>query len=65
MKPVIQISLTEEEGAVLREALRQYVSDLRMEIADTDAMGMRDDLKREEAVLNMVIGKLDVGKTST
>jgi hypothetical protein len=57
--PVAQITLTDEEAAILREALRSYVSDLRMEIANTDSMQFRENLKREEAVLKKLLQQLD------
>ena len=54
-----QITLTQEEAATLREVLNSYVSDLRMEIADTDSMQFRENLKREEAVLQKLLQQLD------
>jgi hypothetical protein len=57
--PVAQITLTDEEAAILREALRSYVSDLRMEVADTDSMEFRENLKHEEAVLKKLLQRLD------
>jgi hypothetical protein len=57
--PVTQITLTDEEAAILREALRSYVADLRMEIADTDSMQFRENLKREEAILKKFLQQLD------
>ena len=53
-----QLTLTDQEAATLRRVLEQYVSDLRMEIADTDAMDFREQLKREEAFLKTVIEQL-------
>jgi len=53
-----QLTLTDEEAGTLRRALEQYVSDLRMEIADTDSMDFRDQLKREEAFLKKLIEQL-------
>jgi len=50
-----QLTLTDEEAGTLRGVLEQYVSDLRMEIADTDSMDFRDQLKREEAFLKKLI----------
>jgi len=35
---MVQLSLTVEEAAMLGEVLTSYLSDLRMEIADTEAM---------------------------
>jgi hypothetical protein len=57
--PVAQLTLTDEEATILREALRSYVSDLRMEIADTDSMPFRENLKREEAILKKLLQQLD------
>lgn len=35
------------------------MSDLRMEIADTDSMQLRQDLKHEEALLKKLLQQLD------
>jgi len=55
-----QITLTPEEVAVLRNALSSYVSDLRMEIINTDSWGFRQHLKHEEVVLKKLMAQLDV-----
>ena len=55
-----QITLTPEEVAVLRKALSSYVSDLRMEIINTDSWGFRQNLKHEEVVLKKLMAQLDV-----
>ena len=55
---MVQLSLTPAEAALLREVLATYVSDLRMEIADTDAHDYRQKLKEEEAFLNSVLQRL-------
>ena len=55
-----QITLTPEEIAVLRKALSSYVSDLRMEIINTDSWGFRQNLKHEEVVLKKLVAQLDV-----
>ena len=54
----MQLTLTEQDAATLSKALETYVSDLRMEIRETDAHDVREDLKREEAVLNVLIEQL-------
>ena len=54
-----QITLTQEEAAALREMLGNYISDLRMEIADTDSMQFREDLKRQEVLLKKLLQQLD------
>ena len=56
---VAQITLTREEAATLRGVLNSYLSDLRMEIADTDSMQFREDLKREEETLKKLLQQLD------
>ena len=49
------IELTPEQADVLAQVLNDYLSDLRMEIADTDLMDFRDKLKHKKAVLNQVL----------
>jgi hypothetical protein len=56
---VAQITLTQEEAAQLRKVLNSYLSDLRMEIADTDSMPFREDLKRQEVLLKKLLQQLD------
>ncbi len=55
---MVQLTLTPDEAAALRQVLSHYLSDLRMEIADTDAARFRERLKEEEAFLNRVIAQL-------
>jgi hypothetical protein len=54
-----QITLTQEEAAVLRKALSTYISDLRMEIVDTDSWNFRQNLKHEEVLLKKLVEQLD------
>jgi hypothetical protein len=55
-----QITLEPEEAQYLAQALRSYISDLRMEVAGTDSYDFREALKKQEAVLNHVLAQLDV-----
>lgn len=55
---MVQLTLTAEEVATLRSALQSYVSDLRMEIADTDSMDFRERLKAEETLLKRLLQQL-------
>jgi ethanolamine utilization microcompartment shell protein EutS len=55
---VADLTLTPDEATIIANALQSYVSDLRMEIADTDAQPVRERLKKEEAVLKAVIQRL-------
>ena len=55
---MIDLKLTNEEAADLKEILASYVSDLRMEIADTDKYEFREGLKQRKKFLNDLIGRL-------
>lgn len=55
----MELMITAEEAEVLAAALRSYVSDLRMEVVDTDRKRMRDELKHRELVLRTIIDKLE------
>lgn len=56
-----QISLSNDETATLRDVLQTYISDLRMEIAGTDAMDFREELKERESVLKRILAQLGSG----
>ncbi|MEW6144541.1 MAG: hypothetical protein AB1598_05930 [Thermodesulfobacteriota bacterium] len=57
----MQLNLTAEEADMLKEILASYLSDLRMEIADTDSMDFREELKKREVLLKRLIA--DIGKS--
>ena len=52
---MIQIELEPAEARVLEAVLDNYLSDLRMEIADTDSMDFREELKARKAVLRRIL----------
>ena len=52
------IQLADEEAEILKSVLEEYVSDLRMEVANTDSMDFREDLKRKEEFLKRLVGQL-------
>lgn len=54
-----QITLTQEEAAALRGVLSSYVSDIRMEIANTDSWQWRQNLKHEATLLKKLLEQLD------
>ena len=54
----MQLNLTAAEAEMLNEVLTSYLSDLRMEIADTDNMDFREGLKKKEEFLKRVIQEL-------
>lgn len=48
---MVRIDLNDEEREILRTVLESYLSDLRMEIADTDRKDFREMLKERKAVI--------------
>jgi len=57
----VQIELNEREARMLERILSAYLSELRMEIADTDSKDFRDELKGREAFLKEMLGRLGHG----
>jgi hypothetical protein len=55
---MIHLELTQEEKEMLIDILENNLSDLRMEIADTDKMDFREMLKKQKAVLKKVLETL-------
>ena len=52
------LELTSEETRILADVLEDYVSDLRMEIANTDSMEVRELLKGRESLLKDLLRRL-------
>ena len=52
------IQLKAEEAALLREILSNALSDLRMEVANTDSMDFRERLKAKERYLQRLLEQL-------
>lgn len=55
----MRIDLSDVEAATLRDALDSYLSDLRMEIADTDRMDFREGLKERRKILEGLLQRLE------
>lgn len=53
-----QLQLTSEEGDILVEILESYLSDIRMEIADTDSTVFKVDLKKKKEVIKKILDNL-------
>ncbi len=53
------LDLSDEDIEVLVAVLRSYLSDLRMEIANTDSQAFRDILKKRKSVLLRAIRSLE------
>lgn len=55
---MVQLDLKPDEQEILRETLESYISDLSVEIADTDNKDFREKLKWRRDVLNKVLASL-------
>jgi hypothetical protein len=55
---MIRIELSASDASMLREIAESYLSDLRMEIAGTEAKDFREDLKTREDFLKRLIPML-------
>jgi hypothetical protein len=55
---MVHLVLEPTEAEVLRMVLESYLSDLRMEIADTDSMDYREKLKGRKAVLRGIVNRI-------
>lgn len=52
---MIQLDLNPEEREILAEVLGSALSDLRMEISDTDSMDFRQKLKERKSVIEKAL----------
>ena len=57
----MQLNLADDEVEIVRDVLTDYLSDLRMEIVDTDQMDYRETLKQRRRVLENVVAALSGG----
>jgi hypothetical protein len=55
---MIELDLDKGEREILGTVLKSYLSDLRMEIADTDRQEFRDMLKQRKVVIAKVLAAL-------
>ena len=55
----LEFDITEEEKNILTNTLEKYLSELRMEIADTDAEDYREKLKREKRFIYRLLERLE------
>ncbi len=53
------LEMTTTEASLLKEILNADLSDLRMEISDTDLKTFRDKLKEKEEVIKHLIERLE------
>ena len=55
-----RLSILRKEAEILHELLEEVLSDIRMEIADTDSQPYREKLKERKAVVQSLLIRLDV-----
>lgn len=55
---MIQLELGPDEARIMREILESYLSDLRLEIADTEKKAFRDELHKKENFIKSVVERL-------
>lgn len=55
---MLSLTLSAEEHELLQDVLREVISDLRMEIADTDAADYRAMLHHREDLLKQLVARL-------
>jgi len=61
----VDVTWSEEESSALQKALSSYLSDLRMEITDTDNPSYRRELRHERELLEGAVTKLDEARASS
>lgn len=52
------LELSKEEKDTLVDVLETYISDLRMEMADTDSSFFRDELRAKKTILVGILDRL-------
>ncbi len=60
----MNLELDADSAAALTKVLHTYVSDLRMEVAQTDNADYRKELVAEEETLKTILQKLEAGGTA-
>jgi len=55
----MELTLQTAESELLRRILTQYLSDLRMEITDTENFDWRQDLKRDEESIKSLLLRIE------
>ncbi len=53
------LEFSQQEIDMLNKIVKSYLSELRMEIADTDQSSFKNKLRKEEELLNKLIEKMD------
>lgn len=58
---MVRLELTDEEGTLLLEELKERLGTLREEIYHSDTYEFTEELKRKQAVLRSLIEKVEAG----
>ncbi len=53
------LEFSQQEIDMINKIVKSYLSELRMEIADTDQSSFKNELRKEKEQLNKLIEKLD------
>jgi hypothetical protein len=61
---MLNLDLTTEEREIIQQVLEDALSDLRMEIADTDSWDFREMLKERKAAIAKLVETFKAGGTS-
>jgi len=59
------LELTHDELELIDDVLNDFLSDLRMEIADTDDFNFRQGLKKKSEKLQAILTKLEHNKVAS
>lgn len=57
--PLMQSTISTEELEILTDVLKEYLTDLRSEILDTDDYEYKQGLKHKEEVLRVILAKME------
>jgi hypothetical protein len=60
---MVRIELSAQEAKELSDILENELSDLRMEIVDTESQQFRDGLKKRKELLSKVIDQIAASKS--
>ena len=55
----MDLTLTTDEISLLRRILENYLSDLRMEIVDTEKYELRQEMKHDDATIKSLLKRLE------
>jgi hypothetical protein len=58
MVAAMELKLDDKEAGLLKTILEQHLSDLRMEIADTEKYDWRNEMKKDEETIKSLIARL-------